>query len=109
MKQTLFLLGLILLVVVGYNNLYTKRTIDLKCEDNKVQIYLYKANDINEKVSEKTGILQISWGLIMPEKKVTNTKSIARPNRSRTTSAFFGIFSVRAPVLGESLRVKNAW
>ena len=44
MKQTLFLLGLILLVVVGYNNLYTKIAIDLKCEDNKVQIYLYKAN-----------------------------------------------------------------
>ena len=53
MKQTLFLLGLILLVVVGYNNLYTKMTIDLKCEDNKVQIYLYKANVSDKKLNIK--------------------------------------------------------
>lgn len=44
MEKILISLGLILLVIIGYRNLYTKITIDLKCEDNKVQIYLYEAN-----------------------------------------------------------------
>lgn len=44
MEKTLILLGVILLVFIGYRNQYTKITIDLKCEDNKVQIYLYEAN-----------------------------------------------------------------
>lgn len=44
MKQTLFIIGLIILIVISYNNFYTKTSIDLKCEDNKVQIFSYKAN-----------------------------------------------------------------
>ena len=36
MKQTLHLLGLILLVVVVYNKLYIKRTLDLKYENKRV-------------------------------------------------------------------------
>lgn len=44
MEKILISLGLILLVIIGYRNLYTKITIDLKCEDNKVQIYIYEAN-----------------------------------------------------------------
>lgn len=44
MKQTLFIIGLMILIVIGYNNFYTKMSIDLKCEDNKVQIYAYRAN-----------------------------------------------------------------
>lgn len=44
MVKALILIGVILLVFIGYRNQYTKITIDLKCEDNKVRIYLYEAN-----------------------------------------------------------------